>query len=156
MIKDLLCTDKMGFCGWGMAGAWYPRRVKKQMKFPLKGIESFDLIKTNPKAIRQTSGKRWSSTNTACHCDLEKTECDAPAWYVLCTADVCYGIIGAFLSSRLKRLWYGHEKPLAQLAHQANLVGVWNERRMGGNKKRCTTVEWKESSLMPGMFNRHD
>lgn len=40
------------------------------------------------------------------------------------TADVCYRIIGAFLSWRLKRLRFGHERPLAQLAHQANLVGV--------------------------------
>ena len=72
------------------------------------------------------------------------------------TVDVCYGIIGAFLSSRLKRLWYGHERPLAQLEHQANLVGMWNERRMGGNKKPWTTVKWKESSLVPGMFNCHD
>ncbi len=101
MIKDLLYTDKMGFAAEEALHV-IPTLCRETNEIHIESIKSFYLIKTNPKAIRQVS-ENVIVYKHRCYCDL-KRQSVMFLHDMCCTADVCYGIIGAFLSSRLRRL----------------------------------------------------
>lgn len=141
MIKDLLCGDEIKGLPpllpppppWKAHAASASHReatslhlIKYNMKKPnKKKLQSHQTItgKINNNRVK-TSHSWWG---------LWWDNCGEWWWW--------WWWVGVFFfsfSSRLKRLWYGHERPLAQLAQQrANLEGVWNERPVVGGSGGC-------------------
>lgn len=102
MIKDALRSDKMGFAA----------EERLRMKPAVRRNKWFLHFGSSKLANKEVG----VSVVCVCVCDV----------LVCGSAEVCYGVIVAFLSSRLRPLWYRHERPSAQCERRADLEGVWN------------------------------